>query len=132
LKQFVSFLPSQLKFPIIENGENLSLGQRQLVCLARAILRKSKVLILDEATASLDLETDLFIQNTVRKEFANCTVLTIAHRLSTIIDSDRVMVLDKGVVVEFAKPAELLEDPNSIFTNLVQSTLKTDGMQTTL
>jgi len=128
LKSFVQGLALQLDSMVIENGENLSLGQRQLVCLARAILRKSKVLILDEATASLDLETDMLIQTTVRKEFSDCTVLTIAHRLSTIIDSDRVMVLDKGEVVEFGTPSVLLEDPNSIFTNLVQSTLKTSAL----
>lgn len=125
LKQFVEKLPMQLESHIVENGENLSLGQRQLICLARAILRKSKILVLDEATAALDLETDNIIQTTVRREFAQSTVLTIAHRLSTIIDSDRVMVLKQGKVVEFDTPSTLLNNPTSLFTQLVHSTLKT-------
>lgn len=100
---------------ISEGGENLSVGQRQLVCLARALLRKTKVLVLDEATAAVDLETDDLIQKTIRSEFKDCTVLTIAHRLNTIMDSDRVIVLDKGRIAEFDSPANLLSKPESIF-----------------
>uniref|UniRef100_A0A8B9JZP1 ABC-type glutathione-S-conjugate transporter n=1 Tax=Astyanax mexicanus TaxID=7994 RepID=A0A8B9JZP1_ASTMX len=90
-------------------GIKVSVGQRQLLCLARALLRKSKILILDEATAAVDLETDDLIQTTIRREFSHCTVLTIAHRINTILDSSRVMVLDAGRIVEFGPPDVLLQ-----------------------
>lgn len=108
-------LASGLSHEVSEGGENLSVGQRQLICLSRALLRKTKVLILDEATAAVDLETDDLIQRTIRTEFKDCTVLTIAHRLNTIMDSDRVIVLDKGQIVEFDSPQNLLQNKNSIF-----------------
>uniref|UniRef100_A0A8B9G511 Canalicular multispecific organic anion transporter 1 n=1 Tax=Amazona collaria TaxID=241587 RepID=A0A8B9G511_9PSIT len=108
LKMYVQDLPGRLLYVVSEGGENLSVGQRQLVCLARALLRKAKILILDEATAAVDLETDHLIQTTIRSEFADCTVLTIAHRLHTIMDSNRVMVLQAGRIVEFDSPEELL------------------------
>ncbi|NWV02808.1 MRP2 protein, partial [Ptilonorhynchus violaceus] len=108
LKAYVQDLPEGLLHFVSEGGENLSVGQRQLVCLARALLRKAKILILDEATAAVDLETDHLIQTTIRSEFADCTVLTIAHRLHTIMDSNRVMVLQAGQIVEFDSPEELL------------------------
>ncbi|NWX25574.1 MRP2 protein, partial [Notiomystis cincta] len=108
LKTYVQGLPEGLMHLVSEGGENLSVGQRQLVCLARALLRKAKILILDEATAAVDLETDHLIQTTIRSEFADCTVLTIAHRLHTIMDSNRVMVLQAGQIVEFDSPEELL------------------------
>ncbi|XP_048588131.1 multidrug resistance-associated protein 1 [Nematostella vectensis] len=108
LKAFASGLPEGLLHPIAEGGENLSVGQRQLVCLARALLRKSKVLVLDEATAAVDLETDELIQNTIRTEFAERTVLTIAHRLNTIMDYTRVLVMDRGCTREFDSPQNLL------------------------
>ena len=98
-----------------EGGANFSVGQRQLLCLARATLRKTKILILDEATSAVDLETDDLIQGTIRKEFADCTVLTIAHRLNTIMDSDRVAVLSDGVLAEIDEPNHLLSQEDSSF-----------------
>ncbi|KAK9752490.1 ABC transporter [Popillia japonica] len=118
LKTFVEGLPAGLNHEVSEGGENLSVGQRQLICLSRALLRKTKVLILDEATAAVDLETDDLIQKTIRTEFKDCTVLTIAHRLNTIMDSDRVIVLDKGKIVEFDSPPNLLQNRNSIFYSM--------------
>uniref|UniRef100_A0A8C8SZK8 Multidrug resistance-associated protein 1 n=1 Tax=Pelusios castaneus TaxID=367368 RepID=A0A8C8SZK8_9SAUR len=109
LKNFVSSLPDKLNHECSEGGENLSVGQRQLVCLARALLRKTKILVLDEATAAVDLETDDLIQSTIRTQFEDCTVLTIAHRLNTIMDYERILVLDKGKIVECDSPANLLQ-----------------------
>ncbi|XP_053473507.1 multidrug resistance-associated protein 1 isoform X2 [Ictalurus furcatus] len=108
LKTFVSGLQEKLNHECSEGGENLSLGQRQLVCLARALLRKTKILVLDEATAAVDVETDELIQSTIRTQFEECTVLTIAHRLNTIMDYTRVLVLDKGQMVEFDSPSSLI------------------------
>ncbi|XP_071617431.1 multidrug resistance-associated protein 1 isoform X5 [Heliangelus exortis] len=109
LKNFVSSLPDKLNHECAEGGENLSVGQRQLVCLARALLRKSKILVLDEATAAVDLETDKLIQSTIKSQFEECTVLTIAHRLNTIMDYTRVLVLERGEVVECGSPDHLLQ-----------------------
>ncbi|XP_032595393.1 multidrug resistance-associated protein 1 isoform X9 [Drosophila grimshawi] len=120
LKAFAKSLAAGLNHEISEGGENLSVGQRQLVCLARALLRKTKVLILDEATAAVDLETDDLIQKTIRSEFKECTVMTIAHRLNTILDSDKVIVLDKGQITEFASPDELLGNPKSAFYSMAK------------
>ncbi|KAG8222673.1 hypothetical protein J437_LFUL002555 [Ladona fulva] len=120
LSSFVKSLSAGLQHEVTEGGENLSVGQRQLICLARALLRKTKVLILDEATAAVDLETDELIQTTIRSEFKDCTILTIAHRLNTIMDSDRVIVLDKGQIVEFDPPRTLLENRNSVFFGMAK------------
>jgi ABC-type multidrug transport system fused ATPase/permease subunit len=120
LKDTVNELPEKLESPVAENGDNFSLGQKQLFCLARAILNKSKVLVLDEATAAMDLETDSLIRHTIRRVFADRTVITIAHRLDTIIDSDRILVMDAGHVLEFDTPAALLSLPNSSFSQLVE------------
>ncbi|XP_072416269.1 multidrug resistance-associated protein 1 isoform X2 [Chiloscyllium punctatum] len=115
LKTFVSGLPDTLSHECSEGGENLSVGQRQLLCLARALLRKSKILVLDEATAAVDLETDELIQSTIRNQFADCTVLTIAHRLKTIMDYTRIMVLDKGRIVEFDTVSDLLHRKGTFY-----------------
>ncbi|KAJ9591217.1 hypothetical protein L9F63_002223, partial [Diploptera punctata] len=120
LKSFVKGLQNGLEHEVSEGGENLSVGQRQLICLARALLRKTKVLILDEATAAVDLETDDLIQTTIRREFKDCTVLTIAHRLNTIMDSNRVIVLDRGLLAEFDTPEALLQNKSSIFHGMAK------------
>ncbi|XP_058808247.1 ATP-binding cassette sub-family C member 4-like isoform X2 [Phymastichus coffea] len=101
---------------------NLSAGQRQLLCLARAILKRNKILVLDEATANVDPATDELIQRTIRAKFGDCTVLTIAHRLTTIMDSDRILVMDAGEVVEFDRPEILLAKNNGYFANMVRET----------
>ena len=126
LKTFVEGLEKGLGFEVSEGGENLSVGQRQLLCLARALLRKTKVLIMDEATAAVDLETDDLIQRTIRKEFSQCTVVTIAHRLNTIMDYDKIMVLDKGELKEYDSPDNLLKDDTTIFYSLARDAGLTD------
>ncbi|XP_028129811.2 probable multidrug resistance-associated protein lethal(2)03659 [Diabrotica virgifera virgifera] len=124
LKDVVSEMEMGLESKIGEAGSNLSLGQRQLVCLARAIVRKNKILVLDEATANVDPKTDALIQSTIRNKFANCTVLTIAHRLHTVMDSDKVLVMDAGSAVEFNHPHILLQNTEGIFCSLVKQTGK--------
>ncbi|KAK8805917.1 hypothetical protein WA158_002573 [Blastocystis sp. Blastoise] len=119
LKEAIDALPGKLDGDVHEGGSNFSVGQRQLICMARALLKRPKVLIMDEATASLDNETDGFLQTMIRKQFINCTVLTIAHRLNTIMDSDRVCVMDQGIVAEFDTPLNLLNNSNSIFSGMV-------------
>lgn len=122
LKKHVSQLDNdevdKLNCKVTEGGSNFSSGQRQLMCLARALLNTSKVLILDEATAAVDVQTDKIIQETIRKYFKNKTIITIAHRLDTVMDSDRILALDQGQVKEFDTPSNLLQDPDSIFYSL--------------
>lgn len=115
----VKEMPLKLDSPVIEHGKNFSLGQRQLICIARSLVIGSKIIVLDEATASIDMVTDRLLQETIKVNFADCTVLTIAHRLNTIIESDKVLVMDGGVVAEFGEPHKLLQDPNGIFAELV-------------
>lgn len=109
----------KLDTPVLENGDNWSVGQRQLVSLGQALLKQARILVLDEATASVDTATDNLIQKIIRTEFQNCTVCTIAHRIPTVIDSDLVLVLSDGRVAEFDTPARLLEDKSSMFLKLV-------------
>lgn len=110
-----------LQFMVTEGGSNFSVGQRQLLCLARAILRNNKVLLLDEATANIDQKTDALIQRTIRETFANCTVLTIAHRLHTIMDSDMVLVMENGYAKEYDAPYKLLQKSSGLFRDLVNN-----------
>ncbi|KAA8543430.1 hypothetical protein F0562_021075 [Nyssa sinensis] len=109
----------KLETPVLDNGENWSVGQRQLVSLGRALLKQARILVLDEATASVDSATDNLIQKIIRTEFKDCTVCTIAHRIPTVIDSDLVLVLSDGRIAEFDTPARLLEDKFSMFLKLV-------------
>ncbi|KAK5971311.1 Multi drug resistance-associated protein variant [Trichostrongylus colubriformis] len=120
LKLFISSLQGGLDYSISEGGENISVGQRQLVCLARAVLRNARVLVLDEATAAVDVTTDSLIQTTIRQQFKHSTVFTIAHRLNTIMEYDRVMVLDNGRIIEFDSPQTLLMESDSAFAKMVQ------------
>ncbi|KAL9972704.1 hypothetical protein ACROYT_G019064 [Oculina patagonica] len=122
LKEAVTELPDGLETKLTEGGSNFSVGQRQLVCLARAVLKHNKILIIDEATANVDHSTDALIQETIRSKFQRCTVLTIAHRLNTIMDSDRVLVLDEGKLVEFDEPYLLLKTKDSLFSKMVEHT----------
>nr|CAN70764.1 hypothetical protein VITISV_025297 [Vitis vinifera] len=109
----------KLDSTVIENGENWSMGQRQLVCLGRLLLKKSKVLVLDEATASVDTATDNLIQQTLRQHFVDSTVITIAHRTTSVLDSDMVLLLDHGLIEEYDTPTRLLENKSSSFAKLV-------------
>jgi ATP-binding cassette subfamily C (CFTR/MRP) protein 4 len=115
LQPLVSRMPARLDAIVEENGSNWSVGERQLICLARAVLRNSKVLIMDEATSNVDIKTDACIQKAIRDDqtgvFSKCTVITIAHRLNTIIDYDKILVLEKGEVVEYGPPWELVKKP---------------------
>ena len=122
LSKSVSDLKSGLDTEMSEGGTNFSVGQRQLVCLARAILGQNSILVLDEATANVDPKTDSLIQEQIRTRFKDCTALTIAHRLHTIMDSDLILVLSDGVVVEFVQPYELLCNKSGALTELAQQT----------
>jgi ATP-binding cassette subfamily C (CFTR/MRP) protein 4 len=119
MKDVVSDWSGGLETLILEGGANVSVGQRQLVCLARAVLRRAKVIVLDEATANVDLKTDQLIQGVIRDKFKECTMLTIAHRLNTVMDSDKILVMDAGRVAEFGSPEELLENPEGHFFRYV-------------
>ncbi|XP_021763157.1 LOW QUALITY PROTEIN: ABC transporter C family member 14-like [Chenopodium quinoa] len=119
LKDVVASKPEKLEAPVADNGDNWSVGQRQLLCLGRVMLKKSRLLFMDEATASVDSQTDAVIQRIIREDFADCTIISIAHRIPTVMDCDRVLVVDAGLAKEFDSPARLLERP-SIFGALVQ------------
>ncbi|KAF9428970.1 hypothetical protein BGZ76_001983 [Entomortierella beljakovae] len=121
LKPHIQTLPGGLSFIVSQNGDNFSVGQRSLICLARALLRQTKILVLDEATSAVDVETDELIQKTIREEFRDRTVLTIAHRIKTVMDSDRILVLEQGRVVEFNTPQVLLQQKSaSLFYRLAE------------
>ncbi|XP_051141959.1 ABC transporter C family member 4-like [Andrographis paniculata] len=119
LKDVVAAKPGKLDSPVLDNGDNWSVGQRQLLCLGRVMLKRSRLLYMDEATASVDSYTDGVIQKIIREDFAACTIISIAHRIPTVMDCDRVLVIDGGRAKEFDKPGRLLERP-SLFGALVQ------------
>jgi ATP-binding cassette subfamily C (CFTR/MRP) protein 4 len=120
INQIFANLPNGIDTMISEGGSNFSVGQRQLLCLVRTVLRGNKIIILDEATANVDLETDELIQLTIKKMFTNCTVLTVAHRLNTVIDSDKILVMDDGCVAEFDTPYQLLQNSDGLFYAFVK------------
>ncbi|KAJ2784706.1 hypothetical protein GGI15_002181 [Coemansia interrupta] len=124
LAEYIRSKNKGLDFEIEQSGNNLSVGQRQLICLARALLRRARILVLDEATAAIDNETDAIIQESIRKQFKNCTVLTIAHRLETVTDSDMILVVDGGMVAEYDTPENLLANESSLYFQLIQESKK--------
>jgi ABC-type multidrug transport system fused ATPase/permease subunit len=128
LREFVESKQEGLGYHLTSGGENLSVGQRQLVCAARAFLRGCRILILDEATANVDFKTDELIQEVLRNEVTTnqLTTLTIAHRINTILGADNVLVMDKGTKGEFGPPRLLAEDPNSMFYSFVHAGKKTN------
>ncbi|KAA6361531.1 MAG: putative Multidrug resistance-associated protein [Streblomastix strix] len=121
MRDVISAFPLGLDTQVAEGGSNFSTGQRQLICFGRAILNNCRIVVMDEATASVDVETDAKIQKTIREQFIDKTVIIIAHRLNTIMNSDRIMVMDQGRVAEIGKPQVLQQRPNSLFNALSNS-----------
>jgi len=122
LKDRIDSLGLKLETEVLEFGSNFSVGERQLMCICRAILRKTKILLMDEATSNVDMATDSLIQRTIRSEFRDRTVLTIAHRINTIIDNDKIMVLQAGKVAELDTPKALVQNPSSLLMSLIKET----------
>ncbi|OQV23734.1 Multidrug resistance-associated protein 9 [Hypsibius exemplaris] len=127
LHHMVKALEGGLDFKVTQNGCNFSVGERQLICMARALLRRSRILFMDEATASIDSRTDSLLQETIRTAFHNCTMLTVAHRLNTVIHYDKILVIADGRVVEFGSPFELMNNSDGVFCQMVEASLATQS-----
>lgn len=121
-----------LNSPISSSGANISQGQKQLLCLARAILSRPKLLILDEATSAVDMKTDALLQRSIREEFANTTLLVVAHRLSTVADFDRILVMRDGTAAEFGTPKELLSLEDGVFRDMVEHSGEKESLERTI
>lgn len=124
VKPLLEKTPDKLNSHVTERGSNFSVGERQLLCLARALLQKKKVIVFDEATANVDYDTEKLLQVTINEQLEDCTVLTIAHRMTNVMRYDKVLVLDKGCCKEFNKPGILVKQKDSIFAQLVSSANK--------
>lgn len=121
-----------LSSPVSESGGNLSQGQRQLLCLARAIVSRPKLMVLDEATSAVDMATDALIQRSIREEFSDSTLIVIAHRLSTIVDFDRILVLSDGKAAEFGTPRELWATEGGIFRDMCDKSGEKGKLEATI
>jgi len=123
MEEVIKNIEGGLSGQVTEGGDNFSVGQRQLICMVRALLRHSKIICMDEATASIDIQTDCLIQEMIRTQFTDCTIITVAHRLHTIMDSDRVISMRDGNLIEFDKPLSLIrEHPDGLFASMVFAT----------
>lgn len=120
LREVVQGKEEGLNSSVVEGGSNWSMGQRQLFCLARALLRRSRILVMDEATASIDNSTDLILQKIIRAEFADCTVITVAHRIPTVMDCNMVLSISDGKLAEYDEPTNLMKREESLFRKLVK------------
>lgn len=123
---------NSLRSPISASGSNISQGQKQLLCLARAILSRPRLLILDEATSAVDMTTDTLIQRSIREEFANTTLLVVAHRLSTVADFDRILVMKDGKALEFGTPRDLIDKEEGVFKDMVAQSGEQDALERTI
>lgn len=122
MMEAVDSLPEGLCTIVAESGTNFSQGQRQLLCLARALLRKSNILILDEPTANVDSNTDSLLQKTIKEKFSHATIISVAHRINTVIDYDRILVLGKGNLLEYGAPKDLLSNEDGYLFEMVKGT----------
>ena len=129
LKKLVESFDEKLDHRVEERGSNLSAGTVQLICLARVLIDNPKIIIMDEATSSVDIETDALVQTTIRQVCKGKTIISIAHRLQTVIDFDKVLVLNEGEVAEFNHPHLLLQNEDGIFSSLVKDTGETSATE---